>query len=126
MAFLAQLFIGLIVLNTSSEYVFGFVYVHFVFTQGVPHQHILLWIENAPAVSGNMTDEQRQAVAEFCDGIMTCEMPDKLKSPKLHQLVKAYQVHECKKSHCMRATASTKTGIVHWRCKGSFPRPVST
>ena len=60
-------------------------------SRGAPHYHVLLWIRDAP-VAGVDSDE---TVLLFIESRITCNIPDKEKNPKLHQLVTRYQMHKC-------------------------------
>uniref|UniRef100_A0A1X7TCX3 Helitron helicase-like domain-containing protein n=1 Tax=Amphimedon queenslandica TaxID=400682 RepID=A0A1X7TCX3_AMPQE len=60
---------------------------------GVPHYHILLWIENAPVVDMDRPEE----VCSFIQDRITRHIPDSNMSPDLNFFVTKYEMHKCSK-----------------------------
>ena len=91
--------------------------------RGLQHFHFAIWIEGAPILGNeeNETDDEERArhtrhtkkVIKFITRYVSCQIPDKLLSPILHDRVIKYQQHRCNNS---------KTGIRKICCFG-FPRP---
>ena len=65
--------------------------------RGAPHYHVLLWIQDAPAIRQDDPDK----VLSWIQGRITCQVPDKETSPELHRLVTRYQMHKCS-AYCRR------------------------
>ena len=62
--------------------------------RGSPHIHSFVWIQNAPTLTNDNIEEYKA----FIDGIVKADLPDVEENPKLHELVKKYQVHSHTKS----------------------------
>lgn len=84
--------------------------------RGAPHVHCMLWIEGAPILGRDNTEE----VIQYLEKIATCDMPDSNTSPTLHELVKTFQVHKCNK-YCTKLYRTH--GKTYRKCRFGFPRP---
>ena len=62
--------------------------------RGSPHIHSFLWILNAPKLTKDTKDEY----ISFVDAIIKADIPDPNNKPKLHKMVKTYQLHSHSKS----------------------------
>ncbi len=91
--------------------------------RGTEHYHCLLWIENAPVlkVDGSNEDE----VACFIDKHITCHFPDEndAVNVELRNVVATCQQHNCTGS--CRRFRHLKNGKVTSMCRYHFPRPAS-
>ena len=94
-------------------------------TRGVPHYHVLLWIQDAPVIG---IDDwcilfvhlwHPQKVLAWIQERITCKLPDKNSDPDLHALVARYQMHKCS-AYCKRKVKWG--GIFIASCKFNFPR----
>jgi len=86
-------------------------------SRGAPHEHCLLWIKDAPILGRDSTEDVKQ----YIEKIITCEMPDKNKSPTLHELVTRFQSHNCNR-YCQKSYR--RNGKFYKKCRFGFPRPV--
>jgi hypothetical protein len=59
-------------------------------TRGLQHFHILLWIEGAPVIGENTTDE----VIKFISNTITCHKPNKHDFPTISDRIEMYQTHK--------------------------------
>ena len=91
---------------------------HFVRTEYqtrlMPHFHCIFWLDDAPVI-GQDSDED---VLEFIGRYISCKMPSPNEDPKMHGLVKKFQVHKCN-SYCLRRPKKCRGKA---RCKFGFPR----
>ena len=91
---------------------------HFVRTEYqtrlMPHFHCIFWLDDAPVI-GQDSDED---VLEFIGRYISCKMPSPNEDPKMHGLVKKFQVHKCN-SYCLRRPKKCQGKA---RCKFGFPR----
>ncbi|CAM4979218.1 unnamed protein product [Rotaria socialis] len=58
---------------------------------GLPHLHVLLWVENPPSIESS---EGRQIILEFVDKFLIAELPDRDKELHLYKLVRKYRWHK--------------------------------
>ena len=86
--------------------------------RGVPHYHMVLWIEGAPIIGRDMPEEVMRWIQER----ISCRIPDEDTNPELHLLVIKYQMHKCS-SYCRRTKRVNKAFVT--RCKFGFPRDAS-
>ncbi|XP_062571568.1 uncharacterized protein LOC134233602 [Saccostrea cucullata] len=82
--------------------------------RGSPHMHCLYWVENAP----KLEEHGKEAVCDFIDRYVTCELPSETEDPELRNIVLAVQQHSRKHSKSCR-----KKGT---ECRFNFPRPPSS
>ena len=91
---------------------------HFVRTEYqtrlMPHFHCIFWLDDAPVI-GQDSDED---ILEFIGRYISCKMPSPNEDPKMHGLVKKFQVHKCN-SYCLRRPKKCRGKA---RCKFGFPR----
>ena len=85
-------------------------------SRGLQHFHFQIWIENAPVIGVNSTEQIIKFISKYC----TCNIPNKKLSPILYNRVMDYQTHRCN-SYCMRSK-KTKLGV-RKICRFGFPRP---
>ncbi|KAF0703357.1 ATP-dependent DNA helicase [Aphis craccivora] len=83
-------------------------------TRGLQHFHTLLWIEGAPIIGENTTDE----VVKFISNTITCHKPNEHDFPTISERIEMYQTHK-HNSYCMRSK-KTGTRIVS-SCRFGFP-----
>jgi ATP-dependent DNA helicase PIF1 len=106
-------------IKAKDNPIFGEVVDHFwrieYQARGAPHVHCVLWIKDAPILGVNSTDEVKQ----YINKIVTCQLPDSIASPTLHDLVHRFQEHKCNK-YCMKTY--TKSGKFFKKCRFGFPR----
>ena len=100
------------VLGTVSHY---FVKKEYREARGVPHYHMVLWIEGAPTVC----KDAPVVVLKWIQERISCRIPDEATNPELHRLVTRYQMHKCS-SYCKRTKKVSKAFVT--RCKFGFPR----
>ncbi|XP_061191743.1 uncharacterized protein LOC133199982 [Saccostrea echinata] len=81
--------------------------------RGSPHMHCLYWIENAP----KLDEHGKEAVCDFIDKYVSCELPSENEDPELRNIVLAVQQHSRRHSKSCR-----KKGT---ECRFNFPRPPS-
>ncbi|XP_061175632.1 uncharacterized protein LOC133184560 [Saccostrea echinata] len=81
--------------------------------RGSPHTHCLFWIDGAP----KFEQDSETDVVKFIDRYITCEIPDAIENPEMHDIVMAVQQHS--KNH---SKSCKKKGTV---CRFNFPRPPS-
>ena len=89
--------------------------------RGAGHYHCLLWVKDAPVVG--MSSEEN--IAHFVTQYVTCELPDRISNPQLHELVTKWQLHRCG-SYCMRkrlVQGNNGKKATLCKCQFSFPRP---
>lgn len=79
--------------------------------RGSPHIHALFWVEDAPKL-GKDSDE---AVCDFINRYISCELPNKETDPELFEIVSSVQIHS------KRHTKSCKKGKKE--CRFNFPQP---
>ena len=96
---------------------------------GLQHFHFAIWIDGAPILGdkeSEMSDKDRQEhnekVVKFITNYVSCQIPNKILSPILHDRVMKYQHHRCNQ-YCLRSK-KTKTGI-RKVCRFGFPRSQS-
>ncbi|CAF3550567.1 unnamed protein product [Rotaria socialis] len=58
---------------------------------GLPHLHVLLWVENPPSIESS---EGRQIILEFVDKFLIAELPDRDKELHLYKPVRKYRWHK--------------------------------
>ena len=86
--------------------------------RGVPHYHILLWIENAPVVGIDRSED----VCSFIQDRITCHIPDSYTSPDLNLLVTKYK---CTSAAKTASEIIIKVGNTYVsKCRFVFLRPV--
>ena len=83
-------------------------------TRLMPHYHCILWVENAPVIGVNSSQEVMDFVAKYS----TCKLPNVHDDKAAHDRVKKFQLHKCNK-YCLRKKQGRKAV-----CKFGFPRPV--
>jgi hypothetical protein len=71
--------------------------------RGLPHAHILIWLE----------DQDKPCDANDIDCFISAQIPDRHLHPELHHLVTSVMIHACLPTRC------TKDGA----CNKNFPRP---
>ncbi|XP_062599557.1 uncharacterized protein LOC134261102 [Saccostrea cucullata] len=81
--------------------------------RGSPHMHCLFWIEGAP----KLDEDGEDAVCEFIDRYVTCEIPSESQDAELHKIVQDVQQHSKKHSQSCRKKGTD--------CRFNFPRPPS-
>ena len=88
--------------------------------RGAGHYHCLLWVKDAPVVGVNSGDEVR----EFITSRVTCQLPDPVCNPRLHEMVSKWQVHVCSGRSCRRTRYVSGEGksVAVTRCRYGFPR----
>ncbi|RLU21769.1 hypothetical protein DMN91_006145 [Ooceraea biroi] len=86
--------------------------------RGMQHFHLLIWIKDAPVIGTSSNKE----IASFILKYVTCRMPNKELSPKLHRRVNTHQRHK-HNDYCLR-TKKTKIGFSKV-CRFGFPRSVT-
>jgi len=79
---------------------------------GLEHAHVILHVKDAPKIDENTDSEVRK----FIDKYTTCELPDKVEYPELHDLVASVQTHH------HTTTCRKKIGV---RCRFDAPWPPS-
>ncbi len=83
--------------------------------RGTPHIHYFLWILKAPLFGR----DSNEAIIEFIDKHITCELPDPETQPELYNLVVKYQTHRCGQS-CQ--SVKWYKGLYIKYCRHGFPR----
>ncbi|XP_062609123.1 uncharacterized protein LOC134270887 [Saccostrea cucullata] len=81
--------------------------------RGSPHMHCLFWIEGAP----KLDEDGEDAVCEFIDRYVTCEIPSESEDAELRKIVQDVQQHSKKHSQSCRKKGTD--------CRFNFPRPPS-
>ncbi|XP_062579086.1 uncharacterized protein LOC134241009 [Saccostrea cucullata] len=81
--------------------------------RGSPHMHCLYWIENAP----KLDEDGEDAVCNFIDKYISCEVPSEKEDLTLRNIVLAVQQHSKKHSKSCRKKGTD--------CRFNFPRPPS-
>ena len=62
--------------------------------RGSPHIHSFIWVINAPKLS----KETKHEYIIFIDKIIKASIPDPIRQPKLHKMVRTFQLHSHSKS----------------------------
>ena len=73
--------------------------------RGASHYHVLLWIQDAPAIG----IDDNSKVFEWIQDRITCETRCKESNPELQDLVTRYHMHKCRaycRTKCKRASRS--------------------
>ncbi len=84
--------------------------------RGVPHYHIVLWIDDAPVLGV----DDNSKVIKWIEERITCRIPDQNTNPELYAMVTKYQMHKCS-AYCRRKRKVK--GLFVTKCKFGFPRP---
>ncbi|KAK3911529.1 LOW QUALITY PROTEIN: ATP-dependent DNA helicase [Frankliniella fusca] len=107
--------------------------------RGSIHLHGLAWLNNAPKVRENMSDNEKKAVLSYFDNLVSCNNPDihilplsqhpcqisldqvtNLNSDLSHLLNQVQRHTKCSKSHCLRNSGKDKK----LQCRYKFPKPL--
>ena len=89
-------------------------------TRGAPHYHVLLWIEGAPVIGIDPSEN----VLSWIQDRITCHIPDPETNPELYHLVTRYQMHKCS-GYCLRSRKVKGVkgkNVFIKQCKFNFPR----
>ncbi|KAE8751243.1 hypothetical protein FOCC_FOCC002071 [Frankliniella occidentalis] len=107
--------------------------------RGSIHVHGIAWLKNAPTITNNMTEKEKEVAIEYYNKLISCQNPNiQIKPSLIHpcqlsldevdnleddlcQLINQVQRHtKCRRSHCLRQCTKTKKV----ECRYKFPKPL--